>query len=792
LHFFVVVVVVVKTMMGSSVASVFSSSLLLLLLALLSVVQAEVLFDSNLTIGRNTLSGAAPLIIANGGTSGLYPDQTAFAYQDALNTSSQPLALSCDLQLTKDNLGICRTGLNLTTSTFSANYNVSSTYIVNGVPTHGYFSVDYMQADLLNPNFTTAVQPNLARSPFFDQVFPLLSPDTVGRVHLSSPTTFWLNVEYPSFFQQHPGKNSLASYLTDLLASPSSPAYLSATEVGILRLIGPTARRSRTSLILKVLDPNTVEQSTNTTYGTLLQNLLEIRTYASGILVPKNLIWPINDKTQYLQAHTNLVEDAHKAKLAVYAYDFANDQYPNSFNYSFDPIAEYLAYVGQADFSVDGVLTDFPSTASEAINCYTTGYKLSLASKGSEKTQQNSNKLVISHNGDSGDFPGCTMLAYTGAINGGSDYIDCPIQITSDSVPICREDANLIKSTDILTNHALWQTYYTSYAGFQNGSSGVFTFDVPWADISTLRALMYSPNAPEFLRNTANDNVEGVLTLANFLQFAKSNPGVGIYIDIQNAVYLRTAHSLDVVDAVINALKNANLTSGTDKVLIASEDSSVLLAFQQSLPFLQRVYHVPSNGNNPDIVTLPVLQEIKTFAGFITIPAQLVDPTDDASKNPTYFLAAPTQVVKQAHDQNLTVLYYFAQNEFSSFAFDYRADPIMHINSLVMYYNVDGIITDFPATVYDFLHKNQCYKPTLSTTSPNYSMLTVVPGAFFPAPADATAPTLQVSEPPISFQVPGGPKLSPTAAKSDAAATKMSLALFSTLSLTSLLLCELL
>ncbi len=51
----VVVVVVVKTMMGSSVASVFSSSLLLL--ALLSVVQAEVLFDSNLTIGRNTLSG---------------------------------------------------------------------------------------------------------------------------------------------------------------------------------------------------------------------------------------------------------------------------------------------------------------------------------------------------------------------------------------------------------------------------------------------------------------------------------------------------------------------------------------------------------------------------------------------------------------------------------------------------------------------------------------------------------------------------------------------------------------
>jgi glycerophosphoryl diester phosphodiesterase len=176
-------------------------------------------------------------------------------------------------------------------------------------------------------------------------------------------------LQHASFYQQHPGKNSLASYLTNLVASPHiSPAYLSATEVGILKLIGPTAKKSGTTLILKILQPTDVEQSTNTTYGTLLQNLTDIRTYASGILVPKTLIWPIDNTTLYLQAHTSLVQDAHKAQLSVYAYDFANDQYPNSYNYSFDPIAEYLAYVGQPDFSVDGVLTDFPSTASEAIS----------------------------------------------------------------------------------------------------------------------------------------------------------------------------------------------------------------------------------------------------------------------------------------------------------------------------------------------------------------------------------------------------------------------------------------
>lgn len=780
---------------AASVRVLLSSSLLLLpLLLLLSTQEAQGL-DFNITAGRKTLSGATPLIIANGGTSGLYPDQTYPAYTDAINTSSLPLSLLCDLQLTKDNLGICRTGLNLTQSTLSPYFNVTNTYIVDGVPVFGYFSVDYILAELLSPN-TTAIQTNFARSPIFDGVYNLFTPETLGSVQQGSPVTFWLNVEHASFYQQHPGKNSLASYLTNLVASPHiSPAYLSATEVGILKLIGPTAKTSGTTLILKILQPTDVEQSTNTTYGTLLQNLTDIRTYASGILVPKTLIWPIDNTTLYLQVHTSLVQDAHKAQLSVYAYDFANDQYPNSYNYSFDPIAEYLAYVGQPDFSVDGVLTDFPSTASEAINCYTTGYQLSLASKAGPAPTQSSSKLVISHNGDSGDFPGCTMLAYTGAINGGADYIDCPVQITSDGVPICRESANLLKSTNVATNHALYQNFLSSYPGFDNGTQGVFTFDIPWADLSTLGATIYSPLAPGILRNNGNDNAEGILTLAEFLQFAKNNSRVGIYIDVQNAVYLRTFHSLDIVDAVINALKTANLTSETDKVLIASEDSSALAAFQQAMPYHQLVYRVPYLNPNAVTVTPPVLQEIKNYASFVAIPHQLVDPPNDFSgSNSTYFLAAATQVVKQAHALNLTVLYYWQENEFEAFAFDYRSDPILQINSLVSFYNVDGIITDFPATVYDFLHKNQCYKPTLSMMPANYTMLTVTPGSFLVPVAEAPAPALQVVEPPVSFEVPvpaPSPAPSPTVVK-PSAASKLSLTFTSTLAFASLLLCILL
>jgi glycerophosphoryl diester phosphodiesterase len=62
----------------------------------------------------------------------------------------------------------------------------------------------------------------------------------------------------------------------------------------------------------------------------------------------------------------SIVQDAHKAGLEIYASDFANDRII-PYNYSYDPLQEYLSFVSNGDFAVDGVLTEFPITASEAI-----------------------------------------------------------------------------------------------------------------------------------------------------------------------------------------------------------------------------------------------------------------------------------------------------------------------------------------------------------------------------------------------------------------------------------------
>lgn len=141
--------------------------------------------------------------------------------------------------------------------------------------------------------------------------------------------------------------------------------YISSPEVGFLRGIAGRVSPTKTKLIFRFMGRDDIEPSTNQTYDSLTKNLTFIKTFASGILVPKVYIWPV-DVSNYLLPHTSLVSDAHKAGLAVFAADFVNDV-PLSYNYSFDPVAETLSYIDNGAFSVDGVLTDFPITPSEAI-----------------------------------------------------------------------------------------------------------------------------------------------------------------------------------------------------------------------------------------------------------------------------------------------------------------------------------------------------------------------------------------------------------------------------------------
>lgn len=144
------------------------------------------------------------------------------------------------------------------------------------------------------------------------------------------------------------------------------PDYVSCTEVALLRRISSILRGSKSTskLVFKIPSLDAVEPSTGRRYSSFTAD--EIKNFSSGVLVPTSAIWYVNPATNYTNASTTLVQDYHQKNLTVFAGSFVSDAF-KSFNYSYDPIREYLAFISNGEFSLDGILTEFPTTASEAL-----------------------------------------------------------------------------------------------------------------------------------------------------------------------------------------------------------------------------------------------------------------------------------------------------------------------------------------------------------------------------------------------------------------------------------------
>ncbi|KAL6315143.1 hypothetical protein AAG906_035351 [Vitis piasezkii] len=206
---------------------------------------------------------------------------------------------------------------------------LNNVYLVNGVSTPGWFSVDFTLADLATVSLNQGVY---SRSNRFDgNLFPILTVQEMFK--LTRPPGLWLNIQHDVFYTKH--NLSMRTFVLSVSKSVIVN-YISSPEVAFLRGLSQRFKATKTKLIFRFLEKEETDPSTNQTYGSLLNNLTFIKTFASGILVPK---------------------------------DFIND-IPFSYNYSYDPIAEVLNFIDNDAFSVDGVLSDFPITPSAAIDCF--------------------------------------------------------------------------------------------------------------------------------------------------------------------------------------------------------------------------------------------------------------------------------------------------------------------------------------------------------------------------------------------------------------------------------------
>ncbi|KAL5067887.1 hypothetical protein RYX36_018774, partial [Vicia faba] len=301
----------------------------------------------------------------------------------------------CNVQFTKDAGAFCVTGVKLDNATTIATFDPNEkTYNINGKDVQGHFM-------------------------------------------------------YQAFYDQHDVKlvdkvlEMLRLYTIDFISSP---------EIGFLTSVNEKVRK-KTKFVFQFLNASDVEPTTMQPYGTIVKDLAAIKSYASGIIVPKEYIWPVIPDN-YLGPLRTLVSDAHKQGLEVYASGFANDFF-SSYDYNYDPTAEYLQFIAK-DECVDGLVTDFPSTASNSIG---------------------------DNNGASGVYPGSTNLAYQQAIDDEADIIDCSVQMTKDGISFCSNTADLMADTTAMTKFMS----RTSNVPEIQPNSGIFSFDLTWNEIQSLQ-----------------------------------------------------------------------------------------------------------------------------------------------------------------------------------------------------------------------------------------------------------------------------------------------------------------
>lgn len=162
----------------------------------------------------------------------------------------------------------------------------------------------------------------------------------------------------------------------------------------------------------------------------------------------------------------------------------------------------------------------------------------------------------------------------------------------------------------------------------------------------------------------------------------------------QHAAYL-AGKGLGVIDAVLDALKQAGYDQTPQKVMIQSTDSSVLVEFKEKSKY-QLVYEVDETIR--DAVD-SAIEDIKKFADHVVVAKRSVFPQNSA------FLTGQTKVVERLQSSKLPVYVQLFSNEFISQAWDFFSDATVEINSYVMGAGISGVITDFPKTSVRFRSK---------------------------------------------------------------------------------------
>lgn len=329
------------------------------------------------SLPQNELSNSdRVLVIAHRGASGYRPEHTRAAYELAAEMGAD--FIEPDLVITQDGVLIVRheNEISETTDVAQKFPERQKTKTINGREIRGWFSEDFTLSEIKT---LRAVERTQTRDQSFNGKYEVLTFQEVLALakELSQKHKRTIGVypetKYPSYFK------SLGFKIEDALLNDlgklgfdhaDSPVFIQSFELTILKNL-----KKRTQLPLIFLigapgeQPGDHHHSGNQgTYRDYLSfwGFLKLRQTVYGIGPHKSMILRENKDKNALEP-TALMKLANYTGLKVHAYTFRSDKDQLHSFYQGQPEREYLEF---CKLGVDGVFTDFPDHAVQAIkNC---------------------------------------------------------------------------------------------------------------------------------------------------------------------------------------------------------------------------------------------------------------------------------------------------------------------------------------------------------------------------------------------------------------------------------------
>ncbi|KXZ42399.1 hypothetical protein GPECTOR_152g54 [Gonium pectorale] len=310
------------------------------------------------------------------------PEHTLASYELAIQMGAD--FIECDVVLTKDLVPVCRHEplVSATTDADAKFPEKNTTYVIDGTPYTGVFTVDLTLAEL---KMLRARQQLPERDQSYNGMYevPTLEEYIMLAKHANRVVGIYPETKHPTWHDNlaivKEAKTTISDIVLNLLKkhgykgpinSPAwarRPAFIQSFEVNNLKYL---ATKTCIPLIQLMDDFDTeVPDVPGTTYSDLMtdQSLARIAAYASGVGPWKNTLMIKKANATDVRngaglMSSGLAERIHKFGMQLHPYTWRDEAYRLAYGNFSTPYDEYELFF--VKLGIDGCFTDFAATLS--------------------------------------------------------------------------------------------------------------------------------------------------------------------------------------------------------------------------------------------------------------------------------------------------------------------------------------------------------------------------------------------------------------------------------------------